>query len=193
MALYHDLPVFKDVYKLIIKLFEYTKDFPREYKYTLGQDIKRDGIRLVRSIYRSNKEKDKRAYLESFLDDFEILKLVIRICRDMQILSLKKQAELSILMDSIGKQIIGWRNAQKNYRAILNQNEITKKAKPTIEEQVRFQSSINSYLGIMKHYNTYGLRKKMLWKHLNPYWWNVVYLSGGYAKFVRKERKVSGK
>ena len=62
MALYYDLPEFKDVYKLIIKSFEYTKDFPREYKYTLGQDIKRDGIRLVRSIYRANKEKDKRAY-----------------------------------------------------------------------------------------------------------------------------------
>ena len=50
MALYYDLPVFKDVYKLILKLFEYTKDFPKEYKYTLGQDMKRDGIQLVRSI-----------------------------------------------------------------------------------------------------------------------------------------------
>ncbi len=59
MALYYDLPVFKDVYRLILKLFEYTKDFPKEYKYTLGQDIKRDGIQLVRSIYRANKEKDK--------------------------------------------------------------------------------------------------------------------------------------
>ncbi len=114
MALYYDLPVFKDVYKLIIKLFEYTKDFPREYKYTLGQDIKRDGIQLVRSIYRANKEKDKRKYLESFLDDFEILKLEIRICADMKILSVSKQAELNLLMDSIGKQITGWRNAQVN-------------------------------------------------------------------------------
>ena len=41
---------------------------------------------------RANKEKDKRAYLESFLDDIEILKLEISICRAMQILSLKKQA-----------------------------------------------------------------------------------------------------
>jgi hypothetical protein len=55
MALYYDLPVFKDVYKLILVLFEVTKDFPKEYKYTLGHDIKRDGINLVRSIYRANK------------------------------------------------------------------------------------------------------------------------------------------
>jgi hypothetical protein len=71
MALYYDLPVFKDVYQLILKIFEYTKDFPREYKYTLGQELKRDGINLVRSIYRANKSKNKVEYLETFLDDFD--------------------------------------------------------------------------------------------------------------------------
>ncbi len=80
MALYYDLLVFKDVYKLILKIFEYTHGFPREYKYTLGQDMKRDGIVLVRSIYRANKAKNKTEYLEQFLDDFEILKLEICLC-----------------------------------------------------------------------------------------------------------------
>ncbi len=112
MALYYDLPVFKEVYQLILKIFECRKDFPKEYKYTLGQDMKRDGIQLVRSIYRANKSKNKKEYLEQFLDDFEVLKLEIRLCVDMKILSIKKQAELSGVMESIGKQITGWRNAQ---------------------------------------------------------------------------------
>jgi len=111
MALYYDLKVFKDVYQLILKIFEYTQGFPREYKYTLGQDIKRDAIVLVRSIYRANKAKSKTEYLEAFLDDFEILKLEVRLCTDMKILSIKKQAELAQLMEGIGKQITGWRNA----------------------------------------------------------------------------------
>jgi hypothetical protein len=38
MALYYDLPVYRDTYKLILKIFEYSKDFP-DYKYTLGQDM----------------------------------------------------------------------------------------------------------------------------------------------------------
>lgn len=113
MALYYDLPVFKEVYQLILKIFEHTKDFPKEYKYTLGQDMKRDGIQLVRSIYRANKSQNKREYLEQFLDDFEVLKLEIRLCVDMKILSIRKQAELSQMMESIGKQITGWRNAQR--------------------------------------------------------------------------------
>jgi hypothetical protein len=127
MALYYDLPVYtvkllcqaeglfngvnRDTYKLILKIFEFTKDFSREYKYTLVQDMKRDALQLARSIYRANKSTNKKEYLETFLDDFELLKLEIRLCTDMKILPIKKQAELSLLMDNIGKQITGWRNA----------------------------------------------------------------------------------
>lgn len=113
MALYYDLPVYRDTYRLILKIFECARDFPKEYKYSLGQDMKRDALALVRSIYRANKETDKTEQLDTFLDDFELLKLEIRLCADMKILSFKKQAELSVLMDSIGKQITGWRNASR--------------------------------------------------------------------------------
>jgi hypothetical protein len=108
MALYYDLPVYRDTYKLILKIFEVTKDVPKEYKYTLGQDMKRDALQLVRSIYRANKSTAKRVHLEAFLDEFEL-----RLCTDMKVLSFKKQAELTVLMDSIGKQVTGWRNASQ--------------------------------------------------------------------------------
>ena len=45
MALYYDLPVDRDTYKLILKIFECTKDFSKEYKYTLGQDMKKNATR----------------------------------------------------------------------------------------------------------------------------------------------------
>ena len=112
MALYYDLPVFKDVYKLTLLIYSLTKDFSKEYKYTLGQDLKRDAMVLMRSIYRANKAQNKKEYLETFLDDFELLKLEVRLCVDMKIISIKKQAEISLLMDGIGKQITGWRNSQ---------------------------------------------------------------------------------
>lgn len=112
MALYYDLPVYRDTYKLILKIFEFTKDFSKEYKYTLGQDMKRDALQLVRSIYRANKSTHKKEYLDAFMDDFELLKLEIRLSTDMKVLPIKKQAELSLLMDSIGKQITGWSKSQ---------------------------------------------------------------------------------
>lgn len=73
------------------------------------------------------------------------------------------------------------------------------RGKPTKEEQQAFQSSMNSYLGIMKpckdkqqgkHYKTYNLRKGMLFKNLSGWWWNYVYLSGGICKFEMKTKTV---
>ena len=112
MALYYDLPVYRDTYKLILKIFEFSKDFPKDYKYTLGQDMKRDALKLVRSIFRANKSVQKKEHLDDFMDDFELIKLEIRLCTDMKVLPIKKQAELSLLMDSIGKQITGWSKSQ---------------------------------------------------------------------------------
>jgi hypothetical protein len=113
MALYYDLPVYRDTYKLVLAVFELSKDFPKDYKYTLGQDMKRDALQLVRNIYRANKTREKKELLEAFLDDFELLKFEIRLCVDLKIVSFKKQAELTLLMDSIGKQVTGWRNASQ--------------------------------------------------------------------------------
>ena len=77
MALYYDLPVYRDTYKLILKIYEYNKDFPKDYKYTLGQDMKRDALKLVRSIFIANKSVQQKEHLDDFMDDFELIKLEI--------------------------------------------------------------------------------------------------------------------
>jgi hypothetical protein len=117
MALYYDLPVFKDVYSLTLRVFELTQHFSREYKFTLGQDMKRDCLVLVRSICRANKNKDRVSYLEQFLDDFEVLKLEIRLCTDLRLFTINQQARLALSMETIGKQITGWRNVSAGHDA----------------------------------------------------------------------------
>lgn len=76
------------------------------------------------------------------------------------------------------------------YNAIEKQNKLVHDHKPTKEEKAAFLSSMNSYLGIMKHYKSYNLRKKMIFNRLSVYWFNHVYLSGGIVKFVLKVRPV---
>jgi hypothetical protein len=72
--------------------------------------MKRDSICLVRSIYRANRNSDKRQYLEEFLDNFEILKLEVRLCADLKLHSIKHQADISQMLDIIGKQATAWKN-----------------------------------------------------------------------------------
>lgn len=108
MSLYYELPVYKDVYQFILKIYDFTKSFPREYKYSLGQEIKRDALQLVRGIYRVNKAQDKAAHFYALLDDFELIKFQVRLCSDLKLLSICQQSELMEHVALIGRQLTAW-------------------------------------------------------------------------------------
>jgi len=78
------------------------------------------------------------------------------------------------------------------FEAIEKQNEIVRYRKPGKEELKHFLCSMNSYMGIMKHYKTYKARRKMIFKHLSGSWWNQVYLSDSVKKFVLKRKVCFG-
>ncbi len=54
MAQYQHLPIYKKTYDVLLRTMIATKNFPREYKYTLGQKLKDELIELVVMIYRAN-------------------------------------------------------------------------------------------------------------------------------------------
>ena len=51
MVLYNELPVYRDSYNLLLEIYKATNKFSHEYKYCLGQDMKRDVLNLFRSLY----------------------------------------------------------------------------------------------------------------------------------------------
>ena len=121
MSLYTELPIYRDSYSLLLAIYQLTGKFSREYKYTLGQDMKRDALNLFRSLYQINRSANKYQNLEEFLVEFELLKLEVRMCVDLRLVSLKKMAEISLLTDNIGKQINAWK--QKALKNIASKSE----------------------------------------------------------------------
>jgi len=51
LALFSDLPVYKATYDLLLAIFRFTKDFSKDYKYTVGESIKKETIELLTLIY----------------------------------------------------------------------------------------------------------------------------------------------
>ena len=82
------------------------------------------------------------------------------------------------------------RTKGKFYAAIKKQNEVIKNSIPDQTARSKFLSSMNSYLGIMKHYSSYRLRRKMILKYLSTLWWSHFYISGGFAKISKKLKKI---
>lgn len=76
------------------------------------------------------------------------------------------------------------------YNAIQKHNAVVCDHKPSKNEKDSFLSSMNSYLGIMKHYKTYTLRKNIISKYISAWWWNYFYLSGGISKFSKRVKIV---
>ena len=44
MGLHQELPVYKACYDLLLEIFLFTKDFTKEYKYTVGENLIREKI-----------------------------------------------------------------------------------------------------------------------------------------------------
>ena len=80
MATYDNLPVYKASYDLLVILFQFTKDFNREYKYTVGESIKKEILEMLTNIYRANGAIDERAkYIQRARENIEAVRLFIRI------------------------------------------------------------------------------------------------------------------
>jgi RNA-directed DNA polymerase len=75
------------------------------------------------------------------------------------------------------------------YSALLKYNRIAQRHKPYHAERAAFQSSINSYLGLMKHYHTFTLRRTMLVKHLSPWWLKLAKPGARFEKFTLINRQ----
>ena len=63
MGNYSELPVYKATYDLLLEMFVFTKDFNKEYKYTVGESLKKETIELITLIYRANSRSDRVAVI----------------------------------------------------------------------------------------------------------------------------------
>ena len=108
MAQYEHLPIYKQTYDILLRTMVATKDFPREYKYTLGQKLRDELIELVVMIYRANTTMDKRKHIETILERIQAVQLLMRISHDMKILARSHYAALAQMTDILGRQAQGW-------------------------------------------------------------------------------------
>lgn len=72
------------------------------------------------------------------------------------------------------------------YEAVQKQNILARHHKPSQEEKENFISSLNSYLGIMKHYKTYQIRKSLVKNQLSGWWLNYISFKNNFGKFQLK-------
>ena len=105
-----DLPLYLAVYKLLLYLYLLVSNFPKSYKYSLGQNIldlaweTLDFIILANSL--PNKEKPNPILQASIA--FDKLKIRLRLAHEIKLINQRKQTFLAEKNEEIGKMLAGW-------------------------------------------------------------------------------------
>jgi hypothetical protein len=112
MAQYQHLPIYRITYELLQKSVLTIKEFPRDYKFTIGQQLQETIVGLVVLIYKANTAKAERLiYIEQLLEKIQVTELLIRLSQDMRLISKKDYGALVEMTQSLNKQAEGWRKS----------------------------------------------------------------------------------
>lgn len=107
MVLYEHLPIYKICYDLTLQLFQSVKKFSKEFKYTLGEQIKKDSLTLISSIYRANALREERKeILQETQSYLESIKILLRLAKDLHVIALPAFVQISESIESISKQLV---------------------------------------------------------------------------------------
>ena len=72
------------------------------------------------------------------------------------------------------------------YDSIRKYNKLAEEGK-ALENLEHFVQSINSYLGMMIHFESYNIRKKVMYM-LHSEWWKYIMMDGKFSKLIIKKR-----
>ena len=118
MAQYQHLPIYKTTYELLEMVTRKTKDFPRDFKYSLGDKIRNECIELVVFIYKANSLRQHREeHLKQILERVQVIELMLRLAKDLRLFSVTVFSEIVFLTDSLARQAQGWISHTAKLRA----------------------------------------------------------------------------
>ena len=103
--IYDNLPVYKVSYDLIIKTFDVVTYFHREYKYSLGESIKKEIIELISNIYKANSAQQKNDSIANARANIETVRLFFRLSKDLKQLNLSAFVDINQMIEFISKQL----------------------------------------------------------------------------------------
>lgn len=111
--IYDNLPVYKATYDLLLMIFRLNRNFQRDYRYTLGENVKNELVALLVCIYQANSTFEKTAHLLKAREHVVVVKLQIRLLMDLKQINLKQYASAAELIESISKQLAAWHKSSE--------------------------------------------------------------------------------
>ena len=111
MAIHNQLPIYKEAYELLKLATNITKNMPKDFKVSIGGEIRKLCVQSVLLIARANAADNKTSHLTELLEQIHAVEILFRLSKDMRFISTGQYATAISLTDAIGKQANGWRKS----------------------------------------------------------------------------------
>lgn len=96
-------------------MYQTLKSFPQKDRYVLGQKAEILTLEVIQTIILAGiNQKDKKLPLiEKSIALVDLLKIMLRLSKDVNILDSKKYLQLASCLQEIGRMLGGWRKSLK--------------------------------------------------------------------------------
>lgn len=121
MAVYTELKVYEECYRLFLQLVITVSRMRRDYRYSLGEQVKRSAMDMLVLIFKANKSHDKSKYLSEAREKLVEVQVMLRVFNDTRQMSDKQFAMFMEMTVSVSKQLVAWERSARKKRTISGQ------------------------------------------------------------------------
>jgi hypothetical protein len=111
------LPIYLKIYQLAKFLYKVVENFPKQYKYTLGEDILKNVWKCLDAVVEANFLPNNKKYpkILALSLNFDKLKTRIRMAQEIKAMSAGQFSHIQVqYAKEIGEMVGGWTNWGKS-------------------------------------------------------------------------------
>ena len=101
-------PIFTRTYDLLRWLIPATVKFPRQQRFVLAESVQRTGLRFQEELIEAAYSTEPGPALKAADVTLTKLRFYLRLCRDLELLTLGQYAHVSRMVGEIGRLLGGW-------------------------------------------------------------------------------------
>jgi hypothetical protein len=101
-------PIFARTYDLILWLIPHTIKFPRTQRFILGKQVNETTLAFQEALIDAAHSDAPLNFLKRADTQLQKLRFYLRLCRDLQLLTLGQYAHVSQMEAEVGRLLGGW-------------------------------------------------------------------------------------
>jgi hypothetical protein len=103
-------PIFSRSYDFLLWLLPQANKFPRQYRFTLTERVQRQALDLHQTLILAGLQKSpgRLAHLQAADGQLALLRHSLRLCSDLNLLTLKQYEHAAGQLAEIGRLLGGW-------------------------------------------------------------------------------------